>query len=89
MAPAGSQVATLDGAARDGGGEPLMGRFLLGDDQQTRRVLIQAMDDAGTPVAADGGESVHLEQQSVHQCPGRMSRRRVDHHAGRLVDDDD
>jgi hypothetical protein len=55
-------------------------------------LLVETMDDAGAKVAADVGEVVEVVEQGVDESAtvasvvGR-SGARVDHHAGRLVDD--
>lgn len=58
--------------------------FRAGDHQQTRRVLIDAMDDAG-PVRCAPLEIGDMVEQGVHQRAIGMTGRRMDHHANRLV----
>ena len=60
-------------------------RVALRDDEQPRRVLVQAVHDARAEwvVAARGPA-----RQRLRERPGVVARRRMDGDAGRLVDDD-
>ena len=62
--------------------------IVLRDDHQARRALVQPVHDAGPLFSADAAEIVHVVQQGVDQGAALVARRRVDHHARRLVDDD-
>ena len=64
-------------------------RVVLGDDHDAGRAAVEPVDDAGPQFAADAAQVVDVVQQRVDQRAVRVARRRVHHHAGRLVDDDD
>jgi hypothetical protein len=51
-------------------------------------VLVEAVDDAGAQLAADAGQIGAVGEQGVDQGAARVSGRRMDDQAGRLVDDD-
>ena len=58
-------------------------------DQQPRRVLVDAVDNAGAKLAADAGETVPaVMHQRVDERPAPMARRRMDDQPLRLVDND-
>ena len=60
----------------------------LGDDQQARRVLVDAVDDARPRNAADARQrSAAMVEQRVDQRAVEIARRRVDDQPGGLVDD--
>ena len=63
-------------------------RVVLGDHQQARGVLVDAVDDPRAQLAADAAQVAHVREQRVHQRPRLVPRRRVHHQPGRLVDDD-
>ena len=82
-------VRLLDPARLELGHQRRLRGILLGDHQQTARVLVQAVDDAR---ALDTGDpaprrAVAVGQEGVDQRPVRMTGGRVDDQAGRLVDD--
>ncbi len=56
------------------------------DHEQARRVAIEAMDDPRTVRLLPAFDVVR--EQSVHERPARMSRRRMHDDAGALVDDE-
>jgi hypothetical protein len=61
----------------------------LGNDHQTARVFIEAMDNTRSANPADPGEArAAMADQGVYQCPVWVSGRRVDNQPGGLVDDD-
>ena len=61
----------------------------LGDDQQPRRVLVDAVDDARPRDAADPGQPPRaMVEQRVDQGAVEIARGGMDDHAGGLVDDD-
>ncbi len=61
----------------------------LGDDQQARRVLVDAVHDAGALFAPDARQRIAaMRQQRVDQRAGRAARRGMDDHPGGLVDHD-
>ena len=79
------QIGALELVAAD---EPLQAsvRFLRArDDEQARRVAVEAVDDARPLRVAAGGAVL---QQAVHERPARVAGRRVDDDARRLVDDE-
>jgi hypothetical protein len=47
------------------------------------------MNDAWALLTADAAEIVDVVQQGIHECAARVSRRRMDDHAGRFVDHDE
>ena len=61
----------------------------LGDDKQTARVLVEAVDDAGARHAADARERRTVVEKRVDERAGEVSRRRMYDEAGRLVDADE
>ena len=66
-----------------------MRRIVLGNDQKPRRVLIDAVHDAGAHFPVDGTERFQAEEQRVDERSVRSARARMDRHAARLVDDGD
>ena len=63
-----------------------MGGVVFGGDDQAAGVPVDAVNDAGTLLAADAGEGVPaVVQQGVDQRAVRMARRRMHHHALWLV----
>src|SRR5271169_1167184 len=71
-------------------GEPLMRGVGLGDDDQPGSVLVEAMDDAWPPDAADSREArAAMADQCVDQRAGGMSRRGMDDEPRGLVDYDE
>ena len=71
-------------------GETLVGLVGLGHDQQAGRILVQTMDDSGAAHAANARQAVAaMGDERIDEGAGFMARRRVDHEAGRLVDDDE
>ena len=65
-----------------------MGLVVLGDHQQARGPLVEAVDDARPEDAAHPGEVVHVAEQRVHERAARRAGARVHDEAGRLVHDD-
>ncbi len=67
----------------------MMGRIILGNDQQAGSVLVQSVDDAGPQRAADAGEAAAaVGQQGVDQGSRFRAGGGVDDEALGLVDDD-
>ena len=67
-----------------------MGGVVFGGDDQAAGVPVDAVDDAGTLLAADAGEGVPaMVQQGVDQRAVRVARRRMHHHAHGLIHHDD
>ena len=57
-----------------------MGEVVLRHQQQARGVLVDAVDDAGSDLAADAGQVVQMREQRVHQRAGLVARRGMHHH---------
>ena len=82
------KIFLLDGAVLELRGQLEVGAIGAGHEDNAAGIAVEAMDDAragGTAAAAQGGAEVEL--QGPGQGPRPMSPRRMDHHAGRLVDD--
>ena len=63
---------------------------VLGDDEQSRGSLVEAMHDAGTLDAADAGKAVAaMGDERVDERSACVSGARVHDEVRRLVDDDD
>jgi hypothetical protein len=60
---------------------------VLGDHQEPARVAVEAVDDAGPCDARDAAVVVAARAERVDERPAPVAGRRVDHEAGRLVDD--
>ena len=61
----------------------------LGDDEKSRRILVEPVHDAGPLDPADARQArPAMADQRVDQRAGRMARRRMDDEPGRLVDHD-
>jgi len=67
----------------------LMGTIVLRHHHQARRSPIEPMDNAGPEFTADAAQVLDVMEQRIDERPSRMSRTRVNDHAGRLVEDDD
>ena len=63
-------------------------RVVLGDHQQARGVLVDAVNDARAELAADAAQIADARQERVHQRPLRVTRSGMHHQPRRLVDDD-
>ena len=88
QAPAHGQVAAVDIAGGEGGGEGGVDRLGLGDDHQAGRVFVQAMDDAGAGLAADAGEGgAAMGDEGVDEGAVRVAGGGMDDETGRLVED--
>ena len=83
------QVRLLDPAGLELGHDRGLRRVGPGDHQQPARIAVEAMDDARPLDAGDAapGLAVAVRQERVDQRAARMTGRRVDDEAGRLVDD--
>ena len=67
-----------------------MGLIRLGDHQETARVLIEAVDDAGPPHSADAGETrPAMGDERIDQGSGFMSGGRMHHKTSGFVDHDE
>ena len=70
-------------------GEGAVRFVILCDDEQTARLLINAVHDTGTSLAADAREpAAAMPEQSVDECTARVSCGGVHDHARGLVDDE-
>lgn len=70
-------------------GQPVMGGVGLGNHKQTRCVLVDPVNDAGTFFAADAGERVdEMVEKRIHERARRRTGCWVDDHTGRFVYDD-
>src|SRR3546814_4853291 len=71
-------------------GEMAVGGVVLGRDHDAARLLVEAVDDTGSPDAANAGQAVAaMMDQRIDQCSGPVAGARVDDKAGGLDDDDD
>lgn len=67
-----------------------MSRIRLGSHHDPRRILVQAVNDAGTDNTVYAGQlAVAMMEQGIDQGAVTVSRRRMDDHAARLIDNDD
>ena len=72
------------------GAEPQMGGVVLGGDDETAGIPVDAVDDAGALLPADAGQRrPAVVEQGVDQRTVRVSRRGMHHQSCRLVDHDD
>ena len=78
------------GVVRQLGRQGQMGCIVFGGDNEAAGVPVDAVDDAGTLLAPDAGQTFPaVIQQGVDQGAVRMPRSRVHHHASGLVHHDD
>jgi hypothetical protein len=66
-----------------------VGHVVFGHDDASRRIFVEAMDDARSELTANAFEVLTVEEQGVHQSPARVSCRRMDDEARSLVQDND
>ena len=72
------------------GGEGLMGRVILGDNQKAACVFIKPVDDAGALHAPNAGEAfATMGDQGVDQRAGFIARAGMDHKPGGLINHDE
>src|SRR4029077_9565627 len=64
------------------------GDRVLRNDHNAGGILVQTMNDAGPPLAADTFYIGTMMQKRVHQCALGSPRRRMDNNPSRLVDND-
>src|SRR5580692_622762 len=70
-------------------GQTPMRRVRLGDDEKSRRVLVEPVHDPGPLDPADTRQARSaMSDEGVHQRAGRMAWRRMDDEPSWLVDDD-
>ncbi len=92
-----AQIAADNGLIRAGHGvvgqlrrEGEVRKVVFRRDEQTGRVLVDAVHDAGPPLSADAGETVAaVGEQGVDERAVLVAGRGVHDHAARLVDDDE
>jgi hypothetical protein len=70
-------------------GEMGVGEVVLCDDQAAAGVLVQAMDDAGALLAADGAEGAAMGQQGMDERMAGVASGGMDDEAGGLVEDEE
>ncbi len=81
-------VDALDAVDGELSGKSDMGAVVLGDHQNPADLPIEAMNDARPGDTADPRQAVTaMGEQGVDQGAGRMTGRRMHHHAGGLDDD--
>ena len=70
-------------------GEAVMGRIILGDDQEAAGVLVQPVHDAGALYPANAGQAVAaMGNQGIDQGSGFIPGAGMHHEACGLFDDD-
>jgi hypothetical protein len=69
-------------------GQVEMGLVVLGDEDDTGGVLVEAVDDTGAQGAAHGGEASIVMEKSVDQRAAGPAGAGMDDEAGGLVDGD-
>jgi len=85
MTPGHRRVDPADLAGAQIFREPVVGLVGLGDDQETRRIPIQPMDDPGAQASPYPGEVVNMMQKGVDQRARTMSGGWMHDHPGCLV----
>ena len=88
IAPDEGDVAALDRVVEELFGQPGMGLFVLGDHEEPRSVLVDAVNQPGA-VLLLGRDSLGVEvvHQGVDQRSGIVPHPGVDDHSGGFVDD--
>ena len=82
------QIAAVDAVRGELLRQAFVGDVGLGDHQQPRRVLVDAVDDAGPRDAADARQAAGaMVEQRVDQRPVAIAGGGMDDQAGGLVDD--
>ena len=66
-----------------------MGAIVLGHHHDTRRAPVEPVHDAWPELTTDAAQVADVVQQRVHQRTCRVAGSRMNHHAGRLVHDDE
>ena len=69
-------------------GEMLVGRVIFRDHETAARFFVEAMDDAGTLLAANPGEARAMMQQRVHEGVRLIARPGMNDQSGGLVEDE-
>ena len=86
MSPRERRVGALDLALLDGAGEAAVREVGLGDDEQPRRVAIEAVHDAGPPLGVPGRQRRAPPHQYVDERVIPMAGPGVDDEARGLVE---
>ena len=81
------QVFFLHAAVLELKSELVVNALVLGDDQEARRVAVEAVDDAGPVFAGQRGKPIEMKLEGVDQGAAPVSSGRMGDHSGRLVDD--
>ena len=88
-APNHGGIGPFDSARGELFGERLVRRVVFRGDHDAAGVLVEPMDDAWPPNAANARQRITaMRQQGVHQCSTWRSRRGMDNHACRFIDYD-
>jgi len=80
------QVAAVEQSLADEILKPAVGLLGPGDDKESRRVAVEAVDDARPLRDVPPGDPSREER--LHERPARVARRGMDDDPGRLVDDE-
>lgn len=87
-ATAPGQILAIDIMGREELDELLVRSFRLCNNNASRCLLVETVDDTGTLYAIDARKGGTVMQQGMNQCPVIMAVARMYHHARRLVDND-
>ena len=82
------QIALFRAACRELPGQGLVRTVVFGNDEASRSVLVQTVNDAGALHSADAGEVPAVVEQGIHDGAVRVAGGGMHHHAAFLVDDD-
>jgi len=83
------EIDFLDFAAGKLGCQAVMGRIVLGDEEDSAGEAIEAMDDAGAQFAGHAGKRMEAMEQGIDQGSGMNAGAGVDDHAGGFIDGDE
>jgi hypothetical protein len=67
----------------------MVGPILLGNDQDARGILIQAMHNPWPQDSVDSPKVLTIIEKGIDQCARRVPVSRMDDHSRRFIDDDD
>jgi hypothetical protein len=67
--------------------QPRVRNIILGDDEQARSLLVEAMHDTGPRCSPRIRKFLKVKKESMHDRPRTRSGPRMDHQSGRLFDD--
>lgn len=85
-APGERKVTPADFSHAERVGEPTMRFIVLSDNEESGRILIQAMNDSGSQDSSDTRQVVDRVKEGVNHRTPPMTRSGMHHHARRLVD---